>query len=231
MRATRSAVRLSLKPSAPPADPRDGGTPPAQHRPWFTRPWVLGVTAVVVGVGAAVLVDLPHRTTKIQQVKEVAAVVRSVDSSIRPCVYAVGQAFTLYHDDTAGFLTTSERAALPKLISDDAKACSFTNTSVALLGTDVFGTLTLSSTPAARDLTAMVQAVLDWESTDAQTAVVDIRALISDPHDAAARAQLATRVRMLARARAEADTDVDRARQMLHTSHVPYPALPNLPSP
>jgi hypothetical protein len=229
MSTTRGQRLLSLKPSAPPAGPLGPMPPLERRRPWYARPWVLAAAVVVLGGGAAVIVDLPHHITKVQQVKEAAAVVKSVDSSIRPCVYAVAQAFTLYHEDTAGMLNASQRSQLPKLVSDDAKACSFTNTSIALLGTDVFGTLTLSSTPAARDLTAMVDSVLDWESSDAQAAIVDIRALIATPGDTKVAAQLATRERLLAKVRAAADADVDRARRTLATTHVPYPALPRLP--
>jgi hypothetical protein len=224
---------LSLKPSRRPADPVEPDQPPpaARHRPWYARPWVLVVAVVVLGGGAAVLVDLPHHTTKVQRVKEAAAVVDSVDSSIHECAYAVAQAFSLYHEDRTGTLDPAEHAQLPGLVSDDAKACSFANTSVALLGTDIFGTLTLSSTPAARDLTAMVDSVLDWEATDALAAVEDIRSLIADPRDAKAAAQLADRERFLFDDRAAADADIDRARKLLGTSHVPYPTLPSLPHP
>lgn len=231
MSRSRSQVRLSLRPSGPPAGPLEPAEPPARRRPWYARPWVLVAAVVVLGGGAAAIVDLPHHITKVQQVKEAAAVVKTVDSSIRPCVYAVSQAFAFYQQDSGGVLSASQRSQLPKLVSDDAKACSFTNTSVALLGTDVFGTLTLSSTPAARDLTAMVGSVLVWESSDAQAAIVDIRALMANPGDAEVAAQLATRESLLAKARASADADVDRARKTLGTTHVPYPALPRLPQP
>ncbi len=223
---------LSLKPSGPSTgNPGPAPTPPPTRRPWFVRPWVLLLAVVVLGGGAAVLVDLPHHTTKVARVKEAAAVVDSIDSSIHECAYAVAQAFAFYHEDRAGTLSTSERAQLPGLVNDDAKACSFANTSVALLGTDIFGTLTLSSTPAARDLTAMVDSVLDWEATDALAAVEDIRSLIAHPGDAAAAAALAVRERDLAKDRAAADADIQRARRELGTSHVPYPALPRLPQP
>lgn len=190
---------------------------------------MLVAAVVVLGGGSAVLGDLPHHVTKVQQVKEAAGVVNSVDSSVRPCAYAAAQAFALRRQYDAGTLSPSERAQVPGLLSDDAKACSFTNTSVALLGTEIFGTLTLSSTPAGRDLTAMVKSVLEWEASDAQGAIDALRALVVHPADAKAEALLRKREGFLARDRAAAYAAVERARKVLGTSHVPLPALPNLP--
>jgi len=229
MTELRSQTRLSLKPTGTPGAPL-GATGP-MRRPWYFRPWTFVVAVVVLGGGAMVLTDLPHHVTKVQQTKAAAAVVRTVDSSIHPCVYAAAQAFALSHQDRAGSLTASQRAQVPALLSDDAKACSFTNTSVALLGTEIFGTLTLSSTPAGRALTAMVKSVLSWESIDAQRAIDALRALTIHPGSADAAAELQKAERALARHRAAADAAVVRARHALGTSHVPFPTLPNLPTP
>lgn len=227
-----SQTRLSLKPTGVPGGPlRPPPSPaPPRRRPWYARTWVLAAAVVVLGGGALVLGDLPHHVTKVQQVKEAAAVVKAVDGSIHPCAYAAAQAFALSHQDSAGTLTSSERAQVPGLLADDAKACSFTNTSVALLGTEIFGTLTLSSTPAGRDLTVMVKSVLAWEATDAQGAIDALRTLLVHPTDAKAAAELRKWERYLGRDRGAADAAVERARRTLGTSHVPFPALPKLPT-
>jgi hypothetical protein len=224
-------TRLSLKPSGPPTAYLGSTTQPPPRRPWYARRWTLVAAVVVLGGGSAVLVDFPHPVTKVQQVKEAAALVRTVDSSIHPCAYAAAQAFSLYHEDNGGSLSASERAQVPGLLADDAKACSFTNTSVAQLGTEIFGTLTLSSTPAGRDLTAMVKSVLDWVASDSQGAIDALRTMLVHPRDAKAAGELRKREGFLAQDRAAADAAVDRARTDLRTSHVPYPDLPNLPHP
>ncbi|MGH8989674.1 MAG: hypothetical protein ACRDXC_13955 [Acidimicrobiales bacterium] len=232
-RRARTTERIPLKPSTPLAEPVDIDAAPQyrRQRPWYLRPWALIAALVIVGGGATVLVDYPHHETTRDRANEATAVVASVDSSIHECAYAVDQAFSFYEDDTSGVLTTSERSKLPKLVSDDQKACSFSNTTVALLGTSVFGTLTLSSTPVERDLTSMVDAILTWESSYAQASIVDIRALITDPQNKLAAAKLLHNERGLAKEGREADNAVDRVRKQLGTPRVPYPTLPHLPSP
>jgi hypothetical protein len=158
-------------------------------------------------------------------------VVTTVDSSIRPCTYAVSQAFSLFERERAGTLDATERAQVPGLVGDDEKACSFTNTAVVRLGTTVFGTLTLSSTPAARDLTAMVKSVLEWMTSDALAAIDDITTLVSSPHDAKAARDLSVQERYLAKDRDAADAAVERANEALGSGSVPDPALPSLPLP
>lgn len=203
--------------------------PERPARPWYARGWILAVALAVVIGGISVLVDFPHRTSDAQQVREATSVVKTVNSSIRPCTFAVAQAFSLFRRERAGTLSAAQRSQVPGLVADDQRACSFANTSVVRLGTTIFGTLTLSSTPAGRDLTVMVKSVLDWMTSDAQAAIDDIQKLGVDPGDPTARRDLSTREAFLAKDRASADAAVGAADRALGSSSIPEPALPDLP--
>jgi hypothetical protein len=192
---------------------------------------VLAVVAVVVIGVISVLLDLPHDSSHKQQVREVTAVVTAVDAAIKPCTYSVAQAFSLFRRENAGATTSSGLAKVSATVSDDEKACSSSDATAAPLGTTVFGTLTLSSTPAGRDLTTMVKAVLDWTTFDAPGAIEDIKVLLASPGDQKASKDLETRERTFANDRAAADRAIRQANIALRSSAVPDPDLPSLPVP
>jgi hypothetical protein len=204
---------------------------PSIRRPWHARRWAVVGLAVLVVVAVSVLLDLPHHASGAEEVREASAVVTAVDAGIASCTYSVTQAFSLLDREHAGRITAAERPKLPGMISDDAKACSSSNATAAPLGTTVFGTLTLSSTPAGRDLTTMVKAVLDWTTFDAPGALDDIQILVANPENQKATNGLATQEKDFAKDRAAADRAIRLANLALRSSAVADPRLPSLPVP
>lgn len=205
--------------------------PPVPRRPWHARRGLVVVAAVVVIGTISVLLDLPHHASATQRTQEATAVVTAVNSAIKPCTYSVAQAFSILQREHAGTVTAAELRQFPGIISDDEKACSSSDATAAPLGTTVFGTLTLSSTPAGRDLTTMVRAVLDWTTFDAPGAIEDIRVLLTSPDDAKASKDLQVREQTFAKDRTAADRAIRQANTALRSSAVPDPDLPKLPDP
>ncbi len=196
------------------------------RRPWYRRPAVTIAGAVVVIALACVLVDLPQHSSPAQQAAGLATVMKTINSEVRPCAYAVSTAFSLHHSQSAGQLTAAEQAKMGTLLEDDLTACTLTNQTVVNLGT-----LTLPDTAAGRQLGTAVKGILDWETEDAVAAIGAIQVLRVHPGDAAARADLATSERRLAADRAAAEKAVRDASRELGGADIGVPALPRLPRP
>jgi len=185
-------------------------------------------TAVVliVAVGASILSDLPTHATPAQRAREVATVVRQINTDLHACVFAASQSFTIYRQITAGTFPPGDRALVPRYLSDDQQACSFEDQSIYSVST-----ITIPNISAGSDLTALVKAVLEWSTSDAVGAIVDIETLVKSPHDARVLRDLAKRERMLASDRALAEHDLRAADRTVGTEPIPNVALPALPHP
>lgn len=200
--------------------------PPFGKRPWYRSGAIIAVAAVAVVVGASVIADLPKHNSTAQQASQATTVIKSVDTGIHPCTYAVSEAFSLYQSEEQGTLTASERSQVPGLMNDDAQACSFANQGVVNIST-----ITLPNSPAGRELGTVIDTVYKWMTSDAVGAMDDLETLLSDPHDAAAKSDLAKEERLLAADRTSADRGIKTVERALGGAHVPDPALPRLPGP
>jgi hypothetical protein len=198
--------------------------PPPKKRRWYKSGAVIVVAAILVVGGASVVADLPHHATRAQRIDTVDTVIRSVDTGIHPCTYAIDQAFTIYQRDASGTLDASQKAQVPGLVSQDAQACSFANQSVVNIAT-----ITIPGTTAGQHLSSVVKSVFEWMTSDAVGAMDDLESLISNPHDTSALDNLAKQERRLAGDRAAADRAMAAANRALGDAHVPAPALPKLP--
>jgi hypothetical protein len=211
--------------SAPPPGGGEVGSA-AARRPWYRRPAVVIAGVVAVIVLACVVVDLPQHSSPAQQAAGIATVVKTVNSEIHPCTYAVSTAFSLHRSQVAHQLTASELAKMPTLLEDDLVACTLTNQTVVNLGT-----LTLPETAAGRQLGEAVKGILDWETEDAVAAIAAIQVLRTHPDNQAALASLARSERKLAADRADAERAVQAASKELGGADIGAPALPQLPLP
>ncbi len=197
-----------------------------RRRPWYRR-WVIWAVVVAVIVGATVVSDLPQPQTVQQQVTVAAGVVREISTGVSPCIYAVKEAFyTFLLPARSGTLSKSGRGIAHEYLSEDQQACSFESTSI-------FGmsTITVPSSPAGAHLSTLVKTALDWATSDANGAIVAIRALVDRPTDAKALHDLASRENDLAADRATAERELRAAERDLNGAKLPSLGLPALPVP
>ncbi len=193
--------------------------------PWYRRRNVLLAACVVVILAITVITDLPSHASRASNIASAAALIKEVNSDISPCVFAAGEAFTIYADQTHNSLTASDRASVPALLNDDQTACSFTNDSIfSLSEIDVPGSA------AGKQLGDVVNSVTLWATSDALGAIDAIQTLSTDPGDNAALGALVKSRRMMASDRAAADASVVAVDSMLNTKIVDL-NLPEIPAP
>jgi hypothetical protein len=212
--------------STPPTDGDGTGSATPARRRWYRRPSVVIAAVVALIVLVCVLVDLPQHSSPAQQAAGIATVVKTVNSEVHPCAYAVSTAFSLHHSQVTHQLTASELAKMPTLLEDDLTACTLTDQTVVNLGT-----LTLPETAAGRELGAAVKGILDWETEDAVAAIGAIQVLRTHPDNRAALATLTRSERKLAADRAAAERAVRAASRELGGADIGAPGLPRLPVP
>ncbi|HLW45950.1 MAG TPA: hypothetical protein VKR78_07015 [Acidimicrobiales bacterium] len=205
--------------------PQDPTARPPGHRPWYRR-WALLIVVVVGVVAASVITDLPTTQTLQDKVNTAAGVVKEIATGVHACAYATAESFTIYGRYTKGTFPASARSLVPKYLNDDRQACT--------LGSQtIFGmsTITVPNSPTGAQLTGVIKYVLEWSTSDAVGAIIDIQTLVHNPTDAKVLSDLSTRERRLASDRAAAERDLRLAERDLHGSQLPSLGLPTLPAP
>ena len=192
---------------------------------WYRRTWVLVVAAVVVVIGASILIDLPRPISNAEDVASQTASLKEINTDIGVCGYAVKETLLIHQRQVAGTLTPSDRSSTTKMLTDDQTACSFTNGSVF----DLTNNIQVQDTAAGKYIDRMLSVVTTWVTSDALAAVEDIQYLYAHPGDRAKTSDLATQGRLMASDRAKAVVYVQQANAILH-AHLPGPNLPVLPS-
>lgn len=194
-------------------------------RPWYRRRGVLAAGVVAVLVVVTVVTDLPQHASPRQQAASADAVVKAVNTDVHPCTFAVKETFQLYADESKPWVSADDKARIPRMMTDDQSACSFTNSTIFALAT-----ITTPGSAAGRDIGDVVNTVTLWVTSDALAAIEQIQALTAHPGDAGARARLAREERLLASDRAKAEADVTAAEHVLG-ARLTRPDLPRLPVP
>lgn len=205
--------------------PIPGFTRPPKGRPWYRR-WAVWVAAAVVVVGVSIVADLPTPQNLHQQASTAAAVVKEIVTGLHPCEYAATQSFTIYRRYVHGTFPQADRSYVPQYLREDQQACSFENT--AIFG---MSTITVPNSAAGARLNAIIKTTLDWATSDANGAIVDIQTLVVHPTDEKALRNLAKREHALAGDRATAVNDLRAAERDLHGSALPSLELPALSAP
>ncbi len=162
-------------------------------------------------VGAAVISDLPTPTSRASDAQGESSVISEINTDIAPCVFAVREALTLYSDST-GTLSAANRAQIPGLLRDDQTACSYTDANIFDLSD-----ISVSGTPAGKQVAQAVNTVTVWATSDALSAIEAIQALTSHKADAKARTELRAHERLLASDRDKATAEIDAADRLLRT--------------
>ena len=193
-------------------------------RPIYKRTWVIVTAAIVVVVGASVLIDLPQPISNAQDIASQTASMKEINMDLTPCSYAVNETFLIHHDQVTGALSTTDRESAAKMLVDDQTACSFTGSSVF----DLTNNIQVSDTAAGKYVDRMLSTAVIWTTSDALAAVEDIQVLYSDPTNAAKLADLAKQERLLRDDRNQAIADILSADSILH-AQLAQPNLPALP--
>lgn len=209
-----------------PLGPIPGFTKPPREQRWYRRWWwaILIVAAVVV---AAVVSDLPTPQNVQQQATEVGGVVKEIATGVHPCAFAVNEAFqTFFVPARNGTLSTASRGFARQYLDEDQQACSFESTSIFSMST-----ITVPNSPAGQRMNAIIKTVLEWATSDANGAILDIQTLVNDPTNAKALKDLRKRERTLATDRAKAERDLRAAEADLQGQRLPGLGLPRFPDP
>jgi hypothetical protein len=184
----------------------------AAREPWYRRRTFLFAGAIVVVLAIAVVTDLPTPTTHAADLASASAFVREVNTDLRPCGFALLEAYGWRKDQLRGSLSPSQRALVPQFLSDDAVACSYVDPSVLDLTS-----LESPETTAARPIGQVVATATVWVTGDALGAIEAIEELRTNPTNHKALAALARDTRLLARDRALTRDSIARADTQLHT--------------
>ncbi|MDE3204374.1 MAG: hypothetical protein KGQ66_09120 [Acidobacteriota bacterium] len=196
---------------------------PDRPTAWYRRRGVLWGAGIAVFVGAAVLSDLPQRTSRSGQIASAVTLVKQINSDVSPCAYAVQEAVSIEAQLTGGTLSSANRAQVPALLNDDQNACAFTNSSINDLAN-----LQPPGIAGGKYLGDAVSSATLWTSSDALGAVEAIQKLVSSPTDAASRARLLRFESLMATDRTAVMTAVSSATRVLGAS-LPTVSLPVLP--
>jgi len=207
-------------------DPTDGPRDaPASSSPWYRRRSVLLGGGVALIVAIAVVTDLPTTATHASDVAAANAFVRQVNDDLRPCGFAVQEAYGFRMDQLRGTLTAMERAQLPSLLNDDEVACSYADASISDL-TSIESPGTAASGPLGDALATSLQ----WVTFDALSAINSIQKLSTAPGNTKALRALAHDTMLLASDRASVIATMQLANASLRSTVVAV-GLPSLPSP
>jgi hypothetical protein len=200
--------------------PPGGGAPPPAA--WYRHRGVLLGAVIAVVLVIAVLTDLPTPQSHATNVAAANAFVYEVNQDLRPCDYAVQEAYVFHQEQLDGTLSTENRANLASQLNDDAVACSYVDPSV----TDLTS-LDSPGTTVAQPLGQMLATATIWVASDAQEAIGTIQSLFTDPTNAKDLATLARETRRLTRDRASARASMASADAMISAqlSEVNLPAL------
>jgi hypothetical protein len=196
-----------------------------QQPVWFKRTWVLVTAAIMVVIGASILIDLPRPVSNAEDVTSQAATLKHINTDLAGCGYAIKETFLIHQHELAGTLTPSDLTSAPKMLVDDQTACSFTNGLIF----DLTNNIQVQDTSAGKYVDRMLSVSTNWVTADALAAVEDIQALYLHPGDAPKTKDLAVQEKHLAIDRNQAIIDVQQAGSILH-AELPSPNLPALPT-
>lgn len=194
-----------------------------KHPRWYKRRAWLVSAALIAVVGATVLVDRSHQSSRSSQIAADSKVMSQVNGNVAPCSDAVGKAIAVYRDLIVHSLTPSELGRAPGLLRQDLVACTLRDDSTYQLSI-----IDVPETASGRDVGKVVRTVTLWATSDAAAAIEQVQALVSNPSDALAKQLLVHDEQLLAHDRALAVSELDAANALLQTN-LPALRLPQLP--
>jgi hypothetical protein len=198
-----------MSPTTSPVTGGPGGDA-ATPVPWYRRRGVLLGASIAVVIAIAVITDLPTPQSHTSNVAAANAFMREVNSDLRPCDYAVLEAYTFRQEQLDRTLSDVNRTHLGSQLNDDEIACSYVDPSV----TDLTS-LDSPGTTVAQPLGQMLATVTLWVASDAQEAIGTIQSLSTDPTSGKDLATLSRQTARLAKDRASARASMAKADEMI----------------
>ena len=190
---------------------------------WYKRTSTLIIAAVLVVIGASVLVDLPSKVTPAADASAQTGIMREINNDLAGCAYAATESFTIFRDLRANTLTNQNRSQVPSMLRDDQIACSLTSASIYDLSN-----IQPTGSPAGRNVSDIARIGILWSTSDAQSAIIDIQQIFSGKGTPATYRSLSQAEKLLQRDRSAAIADIDAAQRSVHAK-LPAPFLPALP--
>ncbi len=197
----------------------------ASGGPWYRRRAWLVSGALVAVVAVAVIADRPQHSSRPGQISGDSRVMSQVNADVRPCSQALSKSFTILGDLTAHTLTPAQVNEVPGRLRQDQAACSLADASIYQLST-----IDVPSSASGRDMGRVVSTVTLWATSDAVSAIDQIRALSSDPSDGTARSLLRHDEQLLAHDRALAESELGAAGAIVQAK-LPALRLAQVPAP
>jgi hypothetical protein len=197
---------------------------PRASRPWYLHRALVLAVVLVVALVIVVVVDLSTRGSRDSQTSDDATVMSQVNSDVGPCSYALGQAYTIYHEVLSHDVSPSYYARVPGLLTQDRAACTLTDNHIHDLST-----IETPGGTAGSDLGDVVRTVTLWASSDAVSAIGEMETLTSDPSSRQALSRLDHDEQMLSADRAKAETALRSADKALG-AHLPALELAQAPA-
>ena len=158
----------------------------SKPRAWYRRRAALVGVVVAVIVVAAVVSDLPTKSTHAQQVADTAGFVTTVYGDLTTCSEALAESFTILATVEKGNVSPSDRSqALGLLEGDQSNFCSLADDSIFQLAT-----VTVPRFPA--DSTAFMASLQRWAVPDGYRVIGAIVGVVQHPGDPGAEASLST---------------------------------------
>jgi hypothetical protein len=178
---------------------------------WYRRPWFLVTAVVVVMIGVSVVSDLPHHISPTEDASAQNASIKQINADLAPCNYAIAEVYKFYRMNQAGQITAADRKLLPKQLTDDQSACSFTSGSIY----DLTNNFQALDTTAGKNIDSMHTVVVTWVTSDALAAIEAIMYLIDHPGNPAKLHTLHVRTLALNAERAQAIAYWQKANSLL----------------
>ena len=216
---------------AQPSDYQPGAMPASSltesKAVWYRRPWFLITAVIIVVVGVSIVSDLPHHISPVEDASAQNASIKQINTDLAPCNYAVSEVYKFYRMNLAGQITAADRKLLPKQLTDDQSACSFTSGSIY----DLTNNFQALDTTAGKSIDDMHTVIVTWVTSDALAAINAIIYLFDHPGDPAKLRVLHHRTQILNAERAQAQADWKTANQLLggRLDPLKMAILPTLP--
>jgi hypothetical protein len=191
--------------------------------PWYRRRAYLVSVALAVIVAITIVTDLPVHTSRAADISSEHGVLSELNTDLAPCVLAVGEALTIWREQSSHTLSAADRSASASLLRDDQNACSFTNETIFDLSN-----IEVPGSPAGKDMGDLVATSVLWTTSDALRCIEAVQALMVNGNDRAAMASLHKGEVGLAADRASGLAELARAEHVLGTQ-LPRPDLPVMP--
>jgi len=205
------------RPSSPETVPNPSTTSVAADESGGTSRWHRSgawlVSAVLVALVAAIVgLDLPGHASRSRQISADIKVITQVNQDVGACSNALAESFTMYLGLTGRTLAPSKAQQMPGLLQAGQVACSLKGDGIYQLST-----IDVPGSASGRDLGQLVRTVTVWATSDAVSAISQIRALDTGSSDTAARQLLVHDAQLLAYDQQRANDELSAAGALLKT--------------